>query len=57
MEANPGWKENPDKKEEYIKLIGSLMESIEEDEKEEKKIIKNISKEVQLNKDDLQIIE
>jgi hypothetical protein len=57
MEANPGWKTNDKKQEEYIALISTLMESVENDEKGEKKIIKNISKEVQLNKDDLQIVE
>ena len=57
MEANPNWRNDDKLKEEYIALISTLMESVESDEKGEKKIIKNISKEVQLNKDDLQIVD
>lgn len=53
--ANPDWRSSEEKKEEYVNLLGTLMDPIEEDDKGERRIIKNISKEVHLNKEELNL--
>lgn len=51
--SNPNWMEDEKLQEEYVKLISETYYPLNEDEKAEKKIIKNITKEIHLPKDDL----
>jgi hypothetical protein len=49
-EANPLWNEDEEKQDEFMLLVNKVYTPIEEQENYEKKIIKNISKEVILEK-------
>ncbi len=51
--ANPNWMEDEKLQEEYVKLMSETYYPLNEDEKAEKKIIKNITKEIHLPKDDI----
>lgn len=51
--SNPKWMEDEKLQEEYVKLISESYYPLNEDEKAEKKIIKNITKEIHLPKDDI----
>lgn len=42
-DANPNWMENEKLKDEYVKLVNHLMHPVEDTEKEQNKIIKNVS--------------
>jgi hypothetical protein len=51
VDINPDWFDTEAKQMEYLTLINKVCEPIENDIKNEKKIIKNIGKEIVLNKD------
>ena len=51
--ANPNWLEDEKLQEEYVKLMSETYYPISEDEKAEKKIIKNITKEIHLPKENI----
>lgn len=51
--ANPNWMEDEKLQEEYVKLMSETYYPLSEDEKAEKKIIKNITKEIHLPKEDI----
>jgi hypothetical protein len=51
VEQNPNWFDTEEKQMEYLTLINKICEPIENDVKNEKKIIKIIGKEIILNKD------
>ena len=51
VEKNPDWFDTEETQIEYLTLINKICEPIENDIKNEKKIIKNIGKEIILNKD------
>ena len=51
VDINPDWFDTEAKQMEYLTLINKVCEPIENDIKNEKKIIKNISKEIVLNKE------
>jgi len=51
--ANPNWMEDEILQEEYVKLMSETYYPLDEDEKAEKKIIKNITKEIHLPKENI----
>tara|TARA_E500000178_G_C16933557_1_gene712880 strand:- start:259 stop:1152 length:894 start_codon:yes stop_codon:yes gene_type:complete len=51
--ANPNWMDDENMQEEYVKLISETFYPLDKDEKAEKKIIKNITKEIHLPKQDI----
>jgi hypothetical protein len=51
VELNPDWFDTEEKQMEYLTLINKICEPIENDVKNEKKIIKTISREIVLDKD------
>jgi hypothetical protein len=51
VDINPDWFDTEEKQMEYLTLVNKVCEPIENDIKNEKKIIKNIGKEIVLNKE------
>ena len=51
--ANPNWLEDESLQDEYVKLMSETYYPLSEDEKAEKKIIKNITKEIHLPKENI----
>jgi hypothetical protein len=52
VEKNPNWFDNEDKQIEYLTIMRNICEPVEDDEKNEKKIIKTIGKEILIDKKD-----
>ena len=49
-DAHPDWMESGELQQEYVQLVNRVMESIEDNDNGENKIIKNIAKQVIINK-------
>jgi hypothetical protein len=50
VEENPNWFDTEESQIEYLTMVRNVCEPIENDERSEKKIIRNISREVFLDK-------
>jgi hypothetical protein len=52
VEKNPDWFDSEDKQIEYLTIMRNICAPVEDDEKNEKKIIKTIGKEILIDKKD-----
>jgi hypothetical protein len=52
VEKNPNWFDSEEKQIEYLTIMRNICEPVEDDEKNEKRIIKNIGKEILIDKKD-----